>query len=288
MGEKNDQVQDFDFHFPKSHNTYNFYSINGDLVGRSETIKRNSVGQLMIDHTDAMPYKVTLSRLLGGSDFVFGNSFMTSISIANFLGGNKAVKAIRLYRDGKYVDVTRTVGSQPITPTLINPLEAVFLTMDAESTQATVSVSEGMLVSSKPQAGTRSGAGDCLYVKAIHNRSKTWCVVSWNPTAAHAATGHENVSLLLESEDLPEVAVYTVADGKALSIRYQQTDERIPLGFYMKQTGQVELSFETRNAAWKGWRLVDSQTGQAYGLDETVTLNNVASGAGRFYLEKED
>ena len=288
VGEKNDQVQDFDFHFPKSHNTYNFYSINGDLVGRSEAIKRNSVGQLMIDHTDAMPYKVTLSRLSGGSDFVFGNSFMTSISIANFLGGNKAVKAIRLYRDGKYVDVTRTVGSQPTIPTLINPLEAVLLTMNAESTQATVSVSEDMLVSSTTKAGTRSGAGDCLYVKAIHNRSKTWCAVSWNPTAAHAATGHENVSLLLESEDLPEVAVYTVADGKALSIRYQQTDERIPLGFYMKQTGQVKLSFETRNAAWKGWRLVDSQTGQAYGLDETVTLNNVASGAGRFYLEKED
>ena len=288
VGEKNDQVQDFDFHFPKSHNTYHFYNINGDFVVRSEAIKRNSVGQLMIDHTDAMPYKVTLSRLSGGSDFVFGNSFMTSISIAEFLKGNTHVKAIRLYRGGQYVDVTLTSASQPTIPTLINPLEAVLLTMNAESTQATVSVSEGMLVSSTTQVGTRSGAGDCLYVKAIHNRSKTWCAVSWNPTAAHAATGHENVSLLLESEDLPEVAVYTVADGKALSIRYQQTDERIPLGFYMKQTGQVELSFETRNAAWKGWRLVDSQTGQAYGLDETVTLNNVASGAGRFYLEKED
>lgn len=111
VGEKNDQVQDFDFHFPKSHNTYHFYNINGDFVGRSEAIKRNSVGQLMIDHTDAMPYKVTLSRLVKGSDFVFGNSFMTSISIAKFLEGNKAVKAI---------------ASQPTIPTLINPQEAVF------------------------------------------------------------------------------------------------------------------------------------------------------------------
>ena len=56
----------------------------------------------------------------------------------------------------------------------------------------------------------------------------------------------------------------------------------------MKQVGDIQLSFESRNAAWKGWRLVDSQTGQVYGLDETVTLKSVASGSGRFYLEKEN
>lgn len=295
VGKKDDQnpnSESFVFHFPKSHKTYNFYNINGDGVGKSEAIKRNSVGQLMIDHTDKMPYEVTLSRLSEGSDFVFGNSFMTSISIAKFLEGNKGVAAIRLFRDGQYVDVTRTSGSQPTTPTLINSQEAVLLTVsNASMMEAKVTVSEDMLVSSKAQAAYRTcsaAAGYCLYVKAIHNRSKTWCAVSWNPTAVHTGTGYGNVSLLLESEDLPEVAVYTVADGKALSIHYPTSVTRILVGFFMKSEGRVELSFQTQGNDWGGWRFVDSQTGKRYSLTENITLDDVASGSGRFYLEKED
>ena len=125
-----------------------------------------------------------------------------------------------------------------------------------------------------------------LYLSARVNRQTASCVVLSSNT--RMGNHSKNASLLLDEEANPEVAVYTVADGKALSIHYQQTDERIPLGFYMKQVGDIQLSFESRNAAWKGWRLVDSQTGQVYGLDEMVTLKSVASGSGRFYLEKEN
>ena len=167
-------------------------------------------------------------------------------------------------------------------------MQAMFVKTKVSGKSTVVRLSYDMLEQRTSVAGSsiRKSGFSPLYLSARVNRQTASCAVLSSDT--RIGSHSENVSLLLDKEADPEVAVYTVADGKALSIRYQQTDERIPLGFYMKQTGQVELSFETRNAAWKGWRLVDSQTGQAYGLDETVTLNNVASGAGRFYLEKED
>ena len=56
----------------------------------------------------------------------------------------------------------------------------------------------------------------------------------------------------------------------------------------MKSEGRVELSFQTQGNDWDGWRFVDSQTGKRYSLTENITLDDVASGSGRFYLEKED
>ena len=96
----------------------------------------------------------------------------------------------------------------------------------------------------------------------------------------------KNASLLLDEEANPEVAVYTVADGKALSIHYQQTDERIPLGFYMKQAGNVNLTFDDSDNAWNGWKLKDEQTGRSYPINGRITLNDVSTGSGRFFLEK--
>lgn len=93
---------------------------------------------------------------------------------------------------------------------------------------------------------------------------------------------------MLDEEANPEVAVYTVADGKALSIHYPTSVTRIPVGFFVKSQGGVELSFQAQGNDWDGWCFVDTQTGKRYSLTDNITLDDVASGSGRFYLEKED
>ena len=277
----------YSFHFPKSHTAYHYYDLGGNAL-KTETFTRKSVGRLMVENL--MPSTITLTQLDNSDMFLFGNPFMAHINIQKFLDANKeSIEAVYVYVNKSYQAIQANgVSTRADATTKLAPMQAMFVKTKVSGKSTVVRLSYDMLEQRTSVAGSsiRKSGFSPLYLSARVNRQTASCAVLSSDT--RIGSHSENVSLLLDKEADPEVAVYTVADGKALSIRYQQTDERIPLGFYMKQTGQVELSFETRNAAWKGWRLVDSQTGQAYGLDETVTLNNVASGAGRFYLEKED
>lgn len=277
----------YSFHFPKSHTAYHYYDLGGNAL-KTETFTRKSVGRLMVENL--MPSTITLTQLDNSDMFLFGNPFMAHINIQKFLDANKeSIEAVYVYVNKSYQTIQANgVSTRADATTKLAPMQAMFVKTKVSGKSTVVRLSFDMLEQRTSVAGSsiRKSGFSPLYLSARVNRQTASCVVLSSNT--RMGNHSKNASLLLDEEANPEVAVYTVADGKALSIRYQQTDERIPLGFYMKQTGQVKLSFETRNAAWKGWRLVDSQTGQAYGLDETVTLNNVASGAGRFYLEKED
>lgn len=266
------------------------YAAN-DLGGnalKTETFTRKSVGRLMVENS--MPSTITLTQLDNSDMFLFGNPFMAHINIQKFLDANKeSIEAAYVYVNKSYQTIQANgISTRADATTQLAPMQAMFVKTKVSGKSTVVRLSYDMLEQRTSVAGSsiRKSGFSPLYLSARVNRQTASCVVLSSNT--RMGNHSKNASLLLDEEANPEVAVYTVADGKALSIHYQQTDERIPLGFYMKQVGDIQLSFESRNAAWKGWRLVDSQTGQVYGLDETVTLKSVASGSGRFYLEKEN
>lgn len=286
-GEADGANTSYSFHFPKSHNTYHYYDLGGNVL-ETETFKRKSVGRLMVENS--MPSTITLTQLDNSDMFLFGNPFMAHINIQKFLDANKeSIEAAYVYVNKSYQTIQANgISTRADATTQLAPMQAMFVKTKVSGKSTVVRLSYDMLEQRTSVAGSsiRKSGFSPLYLSARVNRQTASCVVLSSNT--RMGNHSKNASLLLDEEANPEVAVYTVADGKALSIHYQQTDERIPLGFYMKQVGDIQLSFESRNAAWKGWRLVDSQTGQVYGLDETVTLKSVASGSGRFYLEKEN
>ena len=94
------------------------------------------------------------------------------------------------------------------------------------------------------------------------------------------------MTLLVGSEEGSGVAVYTIADGKALSIQRMKSATRIPVGFYLKQAGNVNLAFDASDDIWNSWRLKDKQTGRSYPINGRIILNDVSTGSGRFFLEK--
>ena len=286
-GEADGANTSYSFHFPKSHTTYHYYDLGGNAL-ETETFTRKSVGRLMVENS--MPSTITLTQLDYSDMFLFGNPFMAHINIQKFLDANKeSIEAVYVYVNNGYQAIQANgISTRADATTQLAPMQAMFVKTKVSGKSAVVRLSYDMLEQRTSVAGAsiRKSGFSPLYLSARVNRQTASCVVLSSNT--RMGNHSKNASLLLDEEANPEVAVYTVADGKALSIHYQQTDERIPLGFYMKQVGDIQLSFESRNAAWKGWRLVDSQTGQVYGLDETVTLKSVASGSGRFYLEKEN
>lgn len=214
---------------------------------------------------------------------------MSHIDIAEFLRVNASViSGIQIYRSGQYISIDSNVSSEADAPMLIRPMEAVFVVAKNSSTDLTVTITEAMQKQANQVITTRTASTSApqLRLTAGANRQSVSCVVLQSASASDGYSSGEDVTLLVESEEQPEVAVFTVAGGKALSIQRMASATRIPVGFFVKESCDVRLSFEAKGTAWNGWILVDSRTGQHYPLTESITLRDVSTESTRFYLEK--
>lgn len=268
----------YHFHFPKSFSTYHYYGINGNSLKESSFDRTGQIGRLW---TAEQINKLTLKRKTSGTLYLFGNPFMAHINIEKFLDANPSVSSVKVYKGGQYVDIIRSNvdGAQ------IAPMQAVFLTATAE-TQLPIKLSEDMLEQGKPSTRLTRRMANQVRLTATSNRHSASCVVVSSSSGNDKFNSREDVTLLVGSEEGSGVAVYTIADGKALSIQRMRSATRIPVGFYLKRTGNVSLAFDASDNIWSGWRLKDKQTGRSYPLKGRITLDNVSTGSGRFFLEK--
>lgn len=278
------------FHFPKSHSIYQYYDITGKPLNKKEAVNHTGLGQLMVDYTSTMPYRVDLGRLSNGTDFLFGNPFMAHINIRQFLNDNRnLISSLQIYRNGEYVTISSDgISSSANAPTTIHPMEAVVLNARQAGMELSVVLTESMIVQANSRAARIRAVSSSprIYLTARVKNHVSSCVAVQSVSASDAYRNGEDVPYLLETEAKPDVAVYTVANGEALSVQRMKAVHRIPVGFYMHRKGQVKLSFKMQGKGWDGWHFVDGQTGKRYPLNKPVTLTHVATGSNRFYLEK--
>ena len=278
------------FHFPKSHSIYQYYDITGNPLNKKEAVNHTGLGQLMVDYTSTMPYRVDLGRLSNGTDFLFGNPFMAHINIRQFLNDNRnLISSLQIYRNGEYVTISSDgISSSANAPTTIHPMEAVVLNARQAGMELSVVLTESMIVQANSRAARIRAVSSSprIYLTARVKNHVSSCVAVQSVSASDAYRNGEDVPYLLETEAKPDVAVYTVANGEALSVQRMKAAHRIPVGFYMHRKGQVKLSFKMQGKGWDGWHFVDGQTGKRYPLNKPVMLTHVATGSNRFYLEK--
>lgn len=278
------------FHFPKSHGIYQYYDITGKPLNKKEAVNHTGLGQLMVDYTSTMPYRVDLGRLSNGTDFLFGNPFMAHINIRQFLNDNRnLISSLQIYRNGEYVTISSDgISSSANAPTTIHPMEAVVLNARQAGMELSVVLTESMIVQANSRAARIRAVSSSprIYLTARVKNHVSSCVAVQSVSASDAYRNGEDVPYLLETEAKPDVAVYTVANGEALSVQRMKAAHRIPVGFYMHRKGQVKLSFKMQGKGWDGWHFVDGQTGKRYPLNKPVMLTHVATGSNRFYLEK--
>ena len=278
------------FHFPKSHSIYQYYDITGKTLNKKEAVNHTGLGQLMVDYTSTMPYRVDLGRLSNGTDFLFGNPFMAHINIRQFLNDNRnLISSLQIYRNGEYVTISSDgISSSANAPTTIHPMEAVVLNARQAGMELSVVLTESMIVQANSRAARIRAVSSSprIYLTARVKNHVSSCVAVQSVSASDAYRNGEDVPYLLETEAKPDVAVYTVANGEALSVQRMKAAHRIPVGFYMHRKGQVKLSFKMQGKGWDGWHFVDGQTGKRYPLNKPVMLTHVATGSNRFYLEK--
>ena len=206
---------------------------------------------------------------------------MAHINIKKFLDANSSVSSVKVYKDGQYVDIT----SSNVAGAQIAPMQAVFLTATA-GTRLHITLSEDMLEQGNSSTRLTRRMANQVRLTATSNRHSASCVVVSSSSGNDKFNSREDVTLLVGSEEGSGVAVYTIADGKALSIQRMKSATRIPVGFYLKQAGNVNLAFDASDDIWNSWRLKDKQTGRSYPLSGRITLEHVSTGSGRFFLEK--
>ena len=270
----------YNFHFPKSFSIYNYYGTKDDTPLKSKSISRTGKnGRLW---TAEQISSLTLNRETNGTLYLFGNPFMAHINIKKFLDANSSVSSVKVYKDGKYVDIT---SSNVANGAQIAPMQAVFLTA-TEGKSLSVTLSEDMLEQGSSSTKLTREMPDQMRLTATSNGHSASCTIVSSSSGNDNYNSREDATLLIGSEEGTGVAVYTIADGKALSIQRMKSATRIPVGFYLKQTGNVSLAFDDSDNAWNGWKLKDGQTGRSYPLSGRITLEHVSTGSGRFFLEK--
>lgn len=307
--------------FPKAYTEYNYYTLSGGWV-KKETLPegaRNMNGKFAYEVIGFNPENAGSSFTFelrneeqGATCFVAGNPFMSYLDIKTFLTENKqSVQAIRIIDSenifggkeglvrislGENGDLSFDVaGEQSNT---IAPLQAFYVEVsgDYASDNVNITYTSNMFVQPSASTATRSSrsasvptAGE-MKISAVSGNSVSSCSLLRSVGASDAYNAKEDIVSLIDEDFMPKVKVYTVADKRALDIQKMSNATRVGLGFMVKDGSQQTEFTLDYGSNWKGWTLVDKQTGKRYLLDGTsLTVNAGAmkSNDGRFYLVKE-
>lgn len=317
----NDWGTSYRLRFPKAYTEYNYYTLSGGWV-KKETLPegaRNMNGKFAYEVIGFNPENAGSSFTFelrneeqGATCFVAGNPFMSYLDIKTFLTENKqSVQAIRIIDSenifggkeglvrislGENGDLSFDVaGEQSNT---IAPLQAFYVEVsgDYASDNVNITYTSNMFAQPSASTATRSSrsasvptAGE-MKISAVSGNSVSSCSLLRSAGASDAYNAKEDIVSLIDEDFMPKVKVYTVADKRALDIQKMSNATRVGLGFMVKDGSQQTEFTLDYGSNWKGWTLVDKQTGKRYLLDGTsLTVNAGAmkSNDGRFYLVKE-
>lgn len=280
--------------FPKEYTTYNYYNLSGELLQKNESFGPRTNKGRFAHEANNNSFTFTLKNEVEGAEyFVAGNPFMSYIDVQTFLSNNRNnVKAIN------FGEKDETITSRNADGLQIAPMQAFYVVANATSNlkELSITYTSDMFVQPSASTATRSSrsasvptAGE-MKISAVSGNSVSSCSLLRSAGASDAYNAKEDVVSLIDEDFMPKVKVYTVADKRALDIQKMSNATRVDLGFMVKDGSQQTEFTLDYGSNWKGWTLVDKQTGKRYLLDGTsLTVNAGAmkSNDGRFYLVKE-
>lgn len=277
--------------FPKEYTEYHYYNLSG-VPQKPESIgPRTNYGRFAYEANNN-DFVFTLKNEVESTPyFVAGNPFMSYIDVEKFLFHNSNVNAI------KFGETDNTVTRSNASGIQIAPMQAFYVEASASSLkELSITYSPDMFVQPSANPATRASrsisaplAGE-MKVSATSEGSVSTCLLVLSAEALDAYSAKEDVVSLIDEDFMPKVKVYTVADKRALDIQKMNNAKHVDLGFVVKdgtQNAEITLNYGSN---WKGWTLVDKQTGNRYELNgNTVSVNAGAlkSNDSRFYLEKQ-
>ncbi len=227
------------------------------------------------------PSSVTLTAGASTNHFVFGNPFMSRISVEKFLRANKSVITAVKFYDGntlKTVSISGDVVTGTTDVSFIAPMQAVLLETLGNAVAISISLDRDMLSGSHSDARGWPVRMPALKISASMG-SKTATMMLVEDDDMHS-------SALLDNEVLPTIAIFGIGDdGQACDI-LPSADE-IPLGIFAAEPDTMHLSFHATGLFPRDeYVLLDKKTGESYSLDDDIALYLDVSSAARFVLRR--
>lgn len=282
--------------FPKEYTIYNYYNLSG-VLQKPESFGPRTKNGRFAHEANNNSFTFTLKNEVERAEyFVAGNPFMSYLDIQKFLQKNSSsVSAICVLSEEEKL-ITISLDSKDDIRT-IAPLQAFYVVSNnTNSTQLDITYTSDMFVQPSASTAARSSrsvsapaAGE-MKISAVSGNSVSSCSLLRSAGASDSYSAKEDVISLIDEDFMPKVKVYTVADKRALDIQKMNNAKHVDLGFVVKdgtQNAEITLNYGSN---WKGWTLVDKQTGNRYELNgNTVSVNAGAlkSNDSRFYLEKQ-
>lgn len=296
------------FRFPKMHTQYTYYNLSGAGTSYSETLTRTLPGRFIYENssnTATMPITVNATNKALGTTFLVGNPFMTHINISQFLTDNPTITSVKVY-DGNSNNSVIKADGQLLTNgasfQYIAPMQSFFVTVNLPSLSLPVRFTQAALTQAPSSGGilrnarsatqprTLSSGRPTLLLTATVGNISSDCIIRLHPSAKAGFRAGEDSEILMDNDVPPTIALFSIADEKALDIQQLSDAQRIPLGFSLRNPTRVTLKLSHSSGdAWKNWSLVDTQTGKRTPLTSseiTVDAGTVSTHVGRFYLEK--
>jgi len=308
----------FTFRFPKEHTAYNYFNeVTHAQTNIQETdLLRNKGYRFAYEdgltpvsytyrsandrqvYSGATTITVTASAAAPTRTFLIGNPFMSHVDVAAFLEANSdVVSAVKTYDGNTTTSATAVAGTYITTDenfTAIMPMEAFYVVAKADATTLDVTFSENMFgnaVEAEPNPAKRylsrraNGNDNLNGLKITASRDDL-------KASAICLDGNTNgrSEVLFDDEVKPQLAIFGLADGKALDIcPIDGSKAYIPLGICIQQEGDVTLNFrQLGDFNIDDYELVDSETEQRCSLDQPVTLHLTGSTLGRFLLRNKN
>lgn len=279
--------------FPKEYTIYNYYNLSG-VLQKPESFGPRTKNGRFAHEANNNSFTFTLKNEVEGAEyFVAGNPFMSYIDVEQFLSNNSNnISAIKLVETDEIINSSNANGTQ------IAPMQAFYVVANAASNlkELSITYTQDMFVQPSASTATRSSrsasvpSASEMKISATSGGSVSTCSLVLSAEASDSYSAKEDVVSLIDEDFMPKVKVYTVADKRALDIQKMNNAKHVDLGFVVKDgTQNTEITLNYGNN-WKGWTLVDKQTGNRYELNgNTVSVNAGAlkSNDSRFYLEKQ-
>ena len=289
------------FRFPKTHTEYNYFNLAGSPTGENDEIPRGegTIGRFIYEgeNNTATDGTITVPVQKPEEDDVtaclVGNPFVAHVNLASFMQRN-GIGEVKVF-DGNENNSLILVDGELLSASgnevqYIKPMESFFV-MNYTGYEVTYTA-DMLTAGGETRTRSASPAPAALRLAATLDGHTAHALLRVSPTASAGVVPGEDTKLLVEGEARPAVAIYTVADGRALDIQQVPADvRRIPLGFYLPGGGKadIRLTPQFTDPQWSDWFLLDLRTGQRRRLTPAaIDLHDVENGSSRYVLVKNE
>ena len=305
---------------PKDDTSYQYFDwtdTGSNPAGGQQTVDKSAIQNLTYYYGDNNPhpelsmyrlkvddpqadgnYTVDVSDLQVQDNYLLvGNPTMASVNMSKFFEVNTDLaRGYWTYENG-VLEAYSVASDYTVTDSkggkggIIKPLQAFFVKKGSASQ---ISFTRGMAIDGNFPGDVivpaSSGGGSRpfgLVLSAAGVKGSSSAMVSQSGVASNDYVEGEDVETLFDSNLSDVPLVYTVADGRAVSIDNRQEISVIPFGVTQAMTAPVDVSVTGIATSMAPIYFVDALTGVSTELAENATVSVQPNDYGRYFLVRD-